>query len=247
MPDFSGKTVIITGAGAGIGKAAAVSFAAQGAKLVVVNSKSDTCSITAREIERLGCTAKAIRGDASNPLIVSALFDAAEEADILVNCAGVVPQGNVETTDLEEWDEVWNTNVKSVFLNSREFLNRRKRNGVIVNVASVAGFKGIKNRALYSATKGAVIALTKSMAVEYVADGWRINAISPGTVYSPSLQHRIEAAANPSAEKQMFESRQPMGRLGTPEEIAQAILFLASPNNTYMTGVNLVCDGGATV
>ena len=145
------------------------------------------------------------------------------------------------------WDEAFDTNVKSVFLTCREAVRRmRGRGGAIVNVASVAGFKGIRNRALYAATKGAVIALTRSMAAEYVAEGIRVNAVSPGTVLSPSLQARIDTAADPAEEKRMFERRQPIGRLGTPEEIAEAILFLADPANSYMTGENLVCDGGAT-
>lgn len=248
MREFEGKTVVITGAGVGIGRAAALAFAERGADKVIVNARSKSCEAVKREIEALGCQAEAVVGDIGSLETVEALFRVAEDVDILVNCAGIVPQGDLFNTDMAEWDKAFDINVKSVFLTSREAVRRmRGRGGVIVNVASVAGFKGIKNRALYCATKGAVIALTKSMAAEYIKEGIRINAVSPGTVLSPSLQARIDCASDPVAEKRMFESRQPIGRLGTPDEIAEAILFLASPRNTYMTGENIVCDGGATV
>ena len=248
MQKFKGLTAIVTGAGAGIGRAAAIAFARAGMARMVINSQTESCLATKVEIEALECVCEAVVGDIADEAVVARLFQAAGTPDILVNCAGIVPQGDLENTDMAQWDRAFDTNVKAVFLTCREAVRRmRGRGGAIVNVASVAGFKGIRNRALYSATKGAVIALTKSIAMEYVADGIRINAISPGTVLSPSLQSRIDTAADPVAEKAAFERRQPMGRLGTPEEIASAILFLASPDNTYMTGENLVCDGGATI
>lgn len=247
MGDFSGKTVVVTGAGAGIGRAAALAFAQRGAERVIVNGRSARVEDAARQIAALGVQCAAVVGDIGKEETVERLFAAAENVDILVNCAGIVPQGDLLSTDMSVWDEAFDTNVKSVFLTCREAVRRmRGRGGAIVNVASVAGFKGIRNRALYAATKGAVIALTRSMAAEYVAEGIRVNAVSPGTVLSPSLQARIDTAADPAEEKRMFERRQPIGRLGTPEEIAEAILFLADPANSYMTGENLVCDGGAT-
>lgn len=247
MGDFSGKTVVVTGAGAGIGRAAALAFARRGAERVIVNGRSARVEDAARQISALGVQCAAVVGDIGKEETVERLFAAAENVDILVNCAGIVPQGDLLSTDMSVWDEAFDTNVKSVFLTCREAVRRmRGRGGAIVNVASVAGFKGIRNRALYAATKGAVIALTRSMAAEYVAEGIRVNAVSPGTVLSPSLQARIDTAADPAEEKRMFERRQPIGRLGTPEEIAEAILFLADPANSYMTGENLVCDGGAT-
>ena len=247
MGDFSGRTVVVTGAGAGIGRAAALAFARRGAERVIVNGRSARVEDVARQISALGVQCAAVVGDIGKEETVERLFAAAENVDILVNCAGIVPQGDLLSTDMSVWDEAFDTNVKSVFLTCREAVRRmRGRGGAIVNVASVAGFKGIRNRALYAATKGAVIALTRSMAAEYVAEGIRVNAVSPGTVLSPSLQARIDTAADPAEEKRMFERRQPIGRLGTPEEIAEAILFLADPANSYMTGENLVCDGGAT-
>ena len=248
MDEFSKKTIIVTGAGAGIGRAAALAFARRGAERLIVNSRGAHCEETAAAVRALNVQCTAVPGDIGQAETVERLFaEAHGRVDVLVNCAGVVPQGDLLTTDMSAWDAAFDTNVKAVFLTCREAVRlMRGRGGAIVNVASVAGFKGIKNRALYSATKGAVIALTKSMAAEYVGDGIRINAVSPGTVLSPSLQARIDLAEDPAAEKNMFESRQPIGRLGTPEEIAEVILFLASPANSYMTGENLVCDGGAT-
>lgn len=248
MREFEGMSVVVTGAGAGIGSAAALMFARRGAKLVVNSMTAANCAAVAERIKALGGSAVAVPGDASDEDTVRRLFEAAPVPDVLVNCAGVVPQGDLFTTDMSDWDAAFGTNVKSVFLCSREAVARMLgRGGAIVNVASVAGVKGVKNRALYSATKGAVIALTKSLAAEHVGDGIRINAVSPGTVISPSLRARIDQADDPQAEMAMFVSRQPMGRLGEPDEIAEAILFLANPGNGFMTGQNLVCDGGISM
>lgn len=247
MCDFAGKTIIVTGAGAGIGRASAIAFARRGAKRIIINSASRSCEDTVIEIRKLGADCISVIGDIGKKETVDRLFAGIDSLDVLVNCAGIVPQGDLLSTDLEQWDVAFDTNVKSIFMTCRAAVSlMQKSGGAIVNVASVAGFKGIKNRALYSATKGAVIALTKSMAVEYVQNGIRINSVSPGTVLSPSLQARIDTAVDPIKEKRMFDARQPIGRLGTPEEIAEAILFLASPANSYMVGENLVCDGGAT-
>ena len=242
------KVAIVTGGRGLYGASISEGLAEAGAQVVIASRSGAACEETAAAVRALNVQCTAVPGDIGQAETVERLFaEAHGRVDVLVNCAGVVPQGDLLTTDMSAWDAAFDTNVKAVFLTCREAVRlMRGRGDAIVNVASVAGFKGIKNRALYSATKGAVIALTKSMAAEYVGDGIRINAVSPGTVLSPSLQARIDLAEDPAAEKKMFESRQPIGRLGTPEEIAEVILFLASPANSYMTGENLVCDGGAT-
>ena len=246
MREFEGKTVIVTGGGAGIGRASAVGFAKRGAKHVVVNARGASCEDAKREIEALGCKCTAVQGDIGREETIEALFRAAEDVDILVTSAGYVPAGDVLNTDMADWDIAFDTNVKSVFLCCREAVRRMKgRGGAIVNVASLAGLHGVKNRTLYATTKGAVLAMTKSLALEYLRDGIRVNAVCPGTVLSPSVQRRIDNSEDPEAMMRMFVARQPGGRLGTPEEIAEAVLFMASPANTFTTGEFLVCDGGA--
>lgn len=251
MFDFSGKTVLITGSGAGIGRSAALEFARAGAQ-VVVNSKSDSAEKVCREICAAGGTAYFIRADVSKladvKKVVSETVEKFGGLDILVNNAGIVPCGSVEETTEEEWAEAMDTNVTSVFMLCKYFLPYLKQSGgAIVNVVSSVAFKGVKARAAYSATKGAVYALSQSMAAEYVAQGVRVNCVSPGTVYTPSFQGRVDSAPDPEKAMEDFISRQPMGRLGKAEEIAMAILFAATDEVSFMTGANIRVDGGMTV
>lgn len=249
--DFQGKSVIITGAGAGIGKAAALAFAQKGAA-VVVNSLSDSAQEVCREIRELGCKAVFVQADVSTREGAWLLVDTAARefggVDILVNAAGIVVNGSVEECLEEAWDKSMAVNVKSVYLMCQlaiPYLRRSK--GVIVNITSTVAIKGVTNRAAYSATKGAVLSLSRSMAAEYVHEGIRVNCVCPGTVVSPSFRSRVASSADPEKAMQDFVDRQPMGRLGTPEEIAEAILFAASPDVTFMTGANIVVDGAMTL
>ncbi|MEA5050107.1 MAG: glucose 1-dehydrogenase [Oscillospiraceae bacterium] len=253
MGRFEGKTVIVTGAGAGIGFETACAFAAAGAG-VVVNSKS--AAHTEKAVQAIcsaGGRAVGAPGDVSAAdsaqTVVRAAVSTFGGIDILVNCAGIVPQGSVTDFSEDEWDEAMRVNVKSVFLMSKFSLEimRERGAGCIINVASVAAIKGFANRTLYAATKGALLSMTKAMAADYIRENIRVNSICPGTVLTESLQARIDTAADPVAEKKMYESRQPMGRLGTPAEIAQGILFLADDANSFMTGANLVVDGGVCI
>lgn len=251
MFDFSGMAVIVTGSGAGMGREAAKLFAKFGAG-VVVNSLSDSAKGTCDEIVNDGGSAIFVQADVGQEADCRRLIDAAAKAfgriDVLVNAAGIVVDGSVETADMDDWDRSMNTNVKSVFMLSRFAMPYlKKTRGSIVNVASVVALKGVKNRAIYSATKGAMIALSQSMAAEYIADGVRINCISPGTVLSPSLQGRIDRTTDPEAALANFVSRQPMGRLGTSEEVARAIVFAAGQGIGFMSGANIVVDGGMTI
>ena len=251
MFDFHDMTVIVTGSGAGMGREAAKLFAAYGAN-VVVNSLSGTCYDACEEIEAAGGSVIAVQADvgtmAGCEQIIRETVDKFGRIDVLVNAAGIVVDGSVETADLDDWDRSMNTNVKSVFMLSRLAMPYlRKTKGSIVNVASVVAIKGVKNRAIYSATKGAMIALSQSMAAEYVGEGIRINCVSPGTVLSPSLQGRIDKTADPEAALRNFVSRQPLGRLGTSDEVAKAIVFAAAQGIGFMTGANIVVDGGMTI
>ncbi len=249
--DFSGKTVIVTGAGAGMGMASAWAFAKQGASLVV-NSLSDSALKVCNELKAQGYPAVFVKGDASDAEAAKLIIDTAVNTyghiDVLVNAAGVVANGSVEQCDEETWDNSMKVNVKSVYLSSRfamPYLRHTK--GVIVNITTSVAIKGVPNRAVYSATKGAILSLSRSMAAEYIREGVRVNCVCPGTVESASFKRRVAASSDPEQAMKDFVSRQPMGRLGTPEELAEAILFAASPNVTFMTGSNIVVDGGMTI
>lgn len=249
--DFSGKTVIVTGAGAGMGKAAAMGFARLGASLVV-NSVSGSAARVSEELNACGYPAIFVKADVSDGEGAKKLIDEAVKAyggiDVLVNAAGVVANGSVEECDEETWDNSMKVNVKSVYLTSRLAMPYlRERKGVIVNITSTVAIKGVPNRAVYSATKGAILSLSRSMAAEYIGEGIRVNCVCPGTVESESFKRRVAASPDPEQAMKDFVARQPMGRLGTPEELAEAILFAASPDVTFMTGANIVVDGGMTI
>lgn len=251
MFDFSNMTVIVTGSGAGMGREAAKLFAAYGAN-VVVNARSASCEEAREEIAAGGGSVISVQVDVGTmegcEQIIRETVDKFGGIDVLVNAAGIVVDGSVETADLDDWDRSMNTNVKSVFMLSRLAMPYlRKNKGSIVNVASVAALKGLKNRAIYSATKGAMIALSQSMAAEYVGEGIRINCVSPGTVLSPSLQGRIDKTDDPEQAMKSFVARQPLGRLGTSDEVAKAIVFASAQGIGFMTGANIVVDGGMTI
>ena len=248
---FKDKTVVITGSGAGIGKAAAIMFAREGAN-VVVNSMGNSGEAVLSELKENGWSAIFVQADVSVAEGAEKLISAAVEAfggvDVLANVAGIVANGSVEECSEDEWDKSMQVNVKSVYLTCKlamPYLRRAK--GVIVNITSTVAVKGVAARAAYSATKGAVLSLSRSMAAEYVQEGIRVNCVCPGTVVSPSFMDRVNSYEDPEQAMQNFVSRQPMGRLGTPEEIAEAILFAADPAVSFMTGANIVVDGAMTL
>lgn len=248
------KTVIISGAGAGIGRSTALLFARRGARVVVNSATERNASAAAAQIRAEGYPCEYLSGDVSEEEVAGALAACAVSAfgsiDILVNCAGIVPQGSLLDVTASDWDHAMKVNVKSVYCLSKAVLPRmlaQTAGGSIVNVASVAAVKGFPNRALYAATKGAVVSLTKAMAADYANRNIRINCVSPGTVLTPSLQRRIDSEPDPATAKRNYESRQPMGRLGMPEEIAEAIVFLAGTDSSFATGSNLIIDGGVSI
>ena len=248
---FKNKTVVITGSGAGIGKAAAIQFAQEGAN-VVINSMSPSGAAVLDEMQAKGWPAIFVQADVSVAEGAEKLISAAVEAfggiDVLANVAGIVANGSVEDCTEDEWDRSMQVNVKSVYLTSKlamPYLRRAK--GVIVNITSTVAVKGVAARAAYSATKGAVLSLSKSMAAEYVQEGIRVNCVCPGTTVSPSFMDRVNSYDDPEQAMKNFIDRQPMGRLGEADEIARAILFAADPGVTFMTGANIVVDGAMTL
>ena len=247
---FKDKTVIVTGSGAGIGRASAVAFAREGANVVVNSVHEKSGRETLELIQAQKAKGLLVCGDVSNPEHVEKIVSAAAEQfgsiDILVNNAGVVIGGRPDNTREEDWDNMMDVNAKGTFLMMRQVLPGmlEKGSGVIVNNASVAAQKGLKNRFGYSASKGAVLSMSRSVAEEYAGRGIRCNVICPGTILTPSLQYRIDTAPDPEREKANFFSRQPIGRLGTAEEVAEAVLFAADDAAAFMTGAVISINGG---
>jgi 2-keto-3-deoxy-L-fuconate dehydrogenase len=243
----SGRVALITGAGSGIGEATALLFAREGAEICAVDVNESGATATARAIgDALAVTANVSSSDEVQAA-VSRCLDRFGRIDVLVNCAGVGSTQTLADTPEEVWDRVFAVNTRGTFLTCKYVLpHMLSGGGCIVNIASVAGMVGIRNRAAYCASKGAVISLTQSIAVDYVGQGIRCNCICPGTVDSPWVGRLLDAAEDPVAERAALIARQPMGRLGLPEEIAAAALYLASDDAAFMTGSQLVIDGGLT-
>jgi NAD(P)-dependent dehydrogenase (short-subunit alcohol dehydrogenase family) len=239
MTRFSDKHAFVTGAGSGIGEAVARALHAEGAAVTLADV-SDGADRVAAE---LGSPATAIRLDVRDEDQVRAGIPAA--IDVLVNVAGIGSTTNAPDTSLDVWEQVFAVNARGTFLCCKHAIPRmiERGGGSIVNVGSVAALVGLKNRAAYCASKGAVVALTRALAVDHVADGIRVNDVCPGTVDSPWVRRLVEDVGE-SLEN--LQARQPMGRLGTPPEIAEAILYLASDAAAFVTGTSLVIDGGLT-
>jgi 2-keto-3-deoxy-L-fuconate dehydrogenase len=239
---LQGKTAIITAAGAGIGRASAILFAREGAKVYATD-------IDDKALQELGGTV----GIATRKLDVmddAQIKAAAKEigaVDILFNCAGFVHHGTILECSDKDWDFSMNLNVRAMYWMARAFLPAmiERKKGTIVNMASGASsVRGLPNRFVYGTSKAAVIGLTKALAADFIKQGIRVNALCPGTIETPSLEGRINAFADPVQARKDFIARQAMGRLGTAEEIAAAALYLASDESSYTTGTAMIVDGG---
>lgn len=232
LMEFAGRIAVVTGGGSGIGLAAARRLAAGGAEVIVAN-RSDSPE------------GRFIRTDVSDEDSVRALFEAVgPELHILVNCAGVL--ATTERTPqiaLDDWERAFAVNARGTFLCCKHALPRMRRGAAIVNVASVAGLVGVPGRAAYGASKGAVIAFTRALAVDHVEDGIRVNCVCPGTIDTPWIDRVVDELGE---SRDALVARQPLGRLGTAEEIAEAIAYLASDRSRFTTGSQLVVDGGMT-
>lgn len=240
---LKGKRAFVTAAAVGIGRACAVAFAREGATVFATDIDEAKLEVLKRE-----GIAEVARLDARDSAAVAAMAKRAGNTDILLNAAGFVHHGTVLDCSDEDWDFSFDLNVKSMHRTIRAFLPGmlKQGRGAIVNISSAAGvFKAAPNRYVYGATKAAVAALTRSVAVDFVSKGVRCNCICPGTIETPSMLDRA-AAAGPNG-RAMFIARQPMGRLGTAEEIASLAVYLASDESAFTTGVAHVIDGGWTL
>ena len=242
---LAGKRALITAAAQGIGRATAIAMAREGAQVLATDV--NTTLLVELEAEE-GLTTR--RLDVTDDDAVAKLAQDEGAFDVLVNVAGFVHHGSILDCDEKDYDFSMNLNVRSIYRVIRAFLPAMldQGGGSIINTASVcSSLKGLPNRFVYGTSKAAVIGLTKSVAADFVGRGVRCNAIAPGTVESPSLEARIAAFDDPDAARRDFIARQPMGRLGTPEEIAAIAVYLAGDESAYTTGQVFVVDGGITI
>ena len=249
---LEGRIAIITGAGSGIGHEAAKLFAVEGAVVIVADRNGEAAGSVAAEIVAAGGKAEAHRVDVSKDAEIEAMIGKVVAGhgrlDILVNNAGFGFAGTVVTTPEADWDALMAVNLKGVFLGCKHAIPimERQGGGVIVNTASAVANVGITERAAYVASKGAVAALTRAMALDHVGAGIRVNCVAPGTIESPYFAEIFAKAPDAAGLRRGLEQRQAMERLGQPVEIARAMLFLASDDSSFCTGTTLTADGGWT-
>ena len=242
---LDGKTALVTAAAQGIGRASALAFAREGARVIATDVNLEKLQAVAKE----GGAGIAVRTlDATDRAGIDALAAELGAFDVLMNCAGFVHHGTVLDCTERDWDFTMTLNVKSMYFTIRAFLPamlKRGKGASIVNISSGASsVRGIPNRFVYGTSKAAVIGLTKSVAADYIKQGIRCNAICPGTIATPSLDERIAALGNVEQARKAFVERQPMGRLGTAEEVAALALYLASDESSFTTGAIHIVDGG---
>ena len=247
---LEGKLILVTAAAQGMGRAAALAMAREGARVVATDLREDLLATLADEAVKAGGKLSTARLDATDPAAIQALIQGLDPLDVLFNCAGYVHQGTILECSEQDWDFSFTLNVRSMYRAIRAALPKMIANGggSIVNMASVcSSVKGFPNRFIYGTTKAAVIGLTKSVAADFVTKGIRCNAIGPGTVETPSLHDRMRELGNVEEARKMFVARQPMGRLASAEEIIPIVIYLASDESVFATGQIFNVDGGITI
>ena len=240
------KNVLITAAGQGIGRATAIAFHNEGAKVYATDINEKTLKTLKEEYSEI----EICNLDSTNKTAVEKYCSQIKNIDVLFNAVGFVHHGTILECDEKDWDFSFNVNIKSMYFMTRSILPKmiKQNKGSIINVSSIASsLRGLPNRFVYGTTKAAIIGFTKSIASDFLKNNIRCNAIAPGTVHTPSWEGRVQAAANPEQAKKDFIARQPMGRLGTAEEIATLAIYLASDESDFVTGITHSIDGGMSI
>jgi NAD(P)-dependent dehydrogenase (short-subunit alcohol dehydrogenase family) len=253
MKRLEGKIAIITGAGGGIGRGIALRFAAEGAKVGVLEINPALCGAVVDEIRAAGGEALALACDVSKEAEVEAAVASMNAAFgtviVLVNNAAVMPGGRIHEVSPEDFDRCVAVNLRGAYLMSRAVIPgmMQARSGSIIHMASVTGTLGLPGIAAYSMTKGGLAALARAMSTDYARLGIRVNAVSPGTIDSPMLHNFVAVQSNPAQIRRDFDDMHPIGRVGTIEEVASVFVFLASDEASFITGANYAVDGGLSV
>ena len=243
---LKGKNIVVTAAGQGIGKATAVAFNKEGANVFATDINQETLKILKEEYPKIDT----FKLDSTNKKDVENYFKHMKNIDVLFNAVGFVHHGTILDCDEEDWDFSFDVNIKAMYFMCKAILPLmvKQNGGSIINISSIASsLKGLPNRFVYGASKAAIIGLTKSIASDFVKQNIRCNSIAPGTVFSPSWQERVNQSPDPVQAKKDFIARQPMGRLGTAEEIASMAIYLAGDESTFTTGNTFSVDGGMTI
>lgn len=247
------KVALVTGAGSGIGRGIARHFAAEGAKVGVLDLTEELCGEIIEEITAAGGSSIALAGDVSKTADVEAAVAKLAEhfgpPTVLVHNAAVMPAGTIDGTSEADWDLIFAVNVKGAFLTSRAVIPymRKAGGGSIILMASVTGILGLPGLAAYSASKGALISLARAMSTDHAREGIRVNAVSPGTIDAPMLHTFVAAQRDPARIRKAFDEMHPIGRVGTIDEVARVFIFLASDEASFVTGANYTVDGGLSV
>ena len=250
MFSLSGKIALVTGAGSGIGASIAEVFARAGAQVIVTDIKADSAESTVAQIEAAGGLAKSMQVDvgdeASVQRVAENFYATHAHLDILVNNAGIGHVGTIMQTTAADLDRLYGVNVRGVFNMAKAFLPPmlERKSGNIINLASIGGVVGIRDRLAYCTTKFAVVGLTKSMALDHASEGIRVNCICPGRVETPFVSARLKEYPDPEKAYREMSATQALGRMAKPDEIAHAAIYLASDESSFITGTAFLIDGG---